>query len=84
MSGRPMKPLHFAANPLQPISQQLWADAVYVRDMWDLQRHSKEELLRLALILHEVYNAYDLVHHVLEKYEPGLAKRYLDAMLAAK
>ena len=28
--GRPMKPLHLAANPLQPISQQLWADAVYV------------------------------------------------------
>jgi len=34
--GRPMKPLHFAANPLQPISQQLWADAVYVKDMWEL------------------------------------------------
>ena len=33
---RPMKPLHFAANPLQPISQQLWADAVYVKDMWEL------------------------------------------------
>lgn len=29
LHGRPLKPLHFAANPLQPISQQLWADAVY-------------------------------------------------------
>jgi hypothetical protein len=31
-----MKPLHFAANPLPPSSQQLWADAVYVKDMWEL------------------------------------------------
>ena len=36
-----MKPLHFSANPLQPISQQLWADAVYVKDMWELG-HSKD------------------------------------------
>lgn len=34
-SVRPLKPLHFAANPLQPISQQLWADAVYVKDSAD-------------------------------------------------
>eukprot|EP00435_Cladocopium_sp_Y103_P020327 s2379_g4.t4 len=39
--GRPMKPLHFSANPLQPISQQLWADAVYVKDMWELG-HSQD------------------------------------------
>mmetsp|Transcript_27917 Transcript_27917/g.65942 ORF Transcript_27917/g.65942 Transcript_27917/m.65942 type:complete len:338 (-) Transcript_27917:176-1189(-) len=84
MSGRPLKPLHFSANPLQPISQQLWADAVYVRDMWDLQRHSKEELLKAAIILHEIYHSYDVAHHVLEKYDAGLAKKYLDAMLSAK
>ncbi|CAK9031172.1 DNA polymerase delta catalytic subunit [Durusdinium trenchii] len=35
LHGRPLKPLHFAANPLQPISQQLWADAVYVKDSAD-------------------------------------------------
>merc|ERR1712083_1207607 len=43
--GRPMKPVHVTANPLQPISQQLWADAVYIRDFWELQRHSKQQLL---------------------------------------
>lgn len=82
--GRPMKPLHFASNPLQPISQQLWADAVYVRDLWELQGFSKDQLLRTALILHEVYHSYDVVLHVLQKYDAGVAKRYLDRVLATR
>ena len=48
LHGRPMKPLHLSANPLQPISQQLWADAVYVRDLWELQSHSRDQLLKLV------------------------------------
>jgi len=84
LQGRPLKPLHLAANPLQPISQQLWADAVYVRDLWELRSHSQEQLLKAALILHEVYQSYDVVHHVLQKYDAGLAKRYLDTMLTSK
>ncbi|CAE7679795.1 POLD1 [Symbiodinium pilosum] len=67
LHGRPMKPLHLSANPLQPISQQLWADAVYVRDLWELQSHSRDQLLKLALILHEIYHSYDVVLHVLQK-----------------
>mmetsp|Transcript_15754 Transcript_15754/g.28711 ORF Transcript_15754/g.28711 Transcript_15754/m.28711 type:complete len:334 (-) Transcript_15754:173-1174(-) len=82
MSGRPMKPVHLNANPLQPISQQLWADAVYVRDMWELQDHSHDDLLRTAIILHEVYHSYDLVHHVLQKYDSTVAQRYLTHMLS--
>jgi len=80
LHGRPVKPLHFKANPLQPISQQIWADAVYVRDLWDLRSHSREDLLRTALILHEIYHAYDVVHHVLHKFNADVAKQYLDLM----
>lgn len=79
--GRPVKPLYFAANPLQPISQQMWADAVYVRDMWELQGFSREELLRTALIMHEVYHSYDIVLHVLQQYDEGIAKKYLERAL---
>lgn len=78
--GRPMKPLYFAANPLQPISQQMWADAVYVRDQWELKDHSKDQLLKLALILHEVYHSYDVVLHVLQQIDADVAKQYLDRM----
>merc|ERR1719263_292081 len=78
MHGRPMKPIHFVENPLKPISQQLWADAVYVRDLWDLKGFSPEELLRTALILHEIYHSYDAVHHLLTKANPEFAKKYFD------
>lgn len=79
--GRPMKPLHLLSNPLQPISQQMWADAVYIRDFWEMQDHSREELIRTAIILHEVYHSYDAVRHVLAKVDEGLAQRYLDTVL---
>jgi len=80
IQGRPMKPLCIVANPLQPISQQLWADAVYVRDMWDLKQHSREEMVRTALIMHEVYQSYDVVHHILAKVDSGLAQKYFDRL----
>lgn len=82
--GRPVKPIHLKENPLQPISQQLWADAVYVRDLWDLADYSKEELLKAALILHEIYHSYDIVHHVLKKHGDELAQKYLNAVLASR
>eukprot|EP00928_Gymnodinium_smaydae_P016841 TRINITY_DN16374_c0_g1_i1.p1 TRINITY_DN16374_c0_g1~~TRINITY_DN16374_c0_g1_i1.p1 ORF type:complete len:418 (-),score=50.09 TRINITY_DN16374_c0_g1_i1:32-1135(-) len=77
IEGRPMKPLYLKAAPLRPISQQLWADAIYVRDLWELRNHSKEQLLRLAVIMHEIYHSYDVVHHVLKQCKPELADRYL-------
>lgn len=80
--GRPLKPLHLNANPLQPISQQLWADAVYVRDMWELKGHSDEQLLRTSCIMHEVYQSYDLVHHMLSQMSDGgaVAEKYLQTL----
>mmetsp|Transcript_37218 Transcript_37218/g.69921 ORF Transcript_37218/g.69921 Transcript_37218/m.69921 type:complete len:212 (+) Transcript_37218:997-1632(+) len=69
MAGRTMKPLVLKDNPFQPISQHLWSDAVYVRDMFTLSSYTPEKLLKLAIILHQVYQSYDVVHHVLVRYE---------------
>jgi len=69
MSGRTMKPLVITGNPFQPVSQHLWSDAVYVRDMMKLDTVSAPKLLKMALVLHEVYQSYDIVHHVLQKFE---------------
>lgn len=79
--GRPLKPIHYLDNPLKPISQQLWADAVYVRDLWELRNFSLPDLLRTALILHEIYHSYDAAHHVLGKADARLAQRYLETVL---
>lgn len=79
--GRPLKPIHFLDNPLKPISQQMWADAVYVRDLWEMKDFSVPQLLRSALILHEIYHSYDVAHHVLAKADPKFAQRYLETVL---
>jgi len=84
VQGRPVKPVHFANEPLRPISQQLWADAVYVRDMWDLKEYTRPALLRTALILHEVYHSYDIVHHILSRFDPALSQKYMDRLLSLR
>lgn len=45
--------------------QWMWADAVYVRRYDRLDDWSEDQLLKGAAILHEVYQVYDLVHHLL-------------------
>lgn len=85
LAGRPFKPLTKGGNPNVPISQVLWSDAVYVRDFTQLERLSKEQLLKLATLLHEVYGSVDLCHRVLAAYDAktgqALAGRYLDRLV---
>ena len=69
ISGRVFKPLIFQENINSRGSQMLWADAVYVKDFMALERLSKEKLLKLAVILHEVYKSYDLCYMVLGHYD---------------
>ena len=59
ISGRPFRPVR-PKNPFAPISQAMWADAVFVRDFSRLDRYSDEELIKAATILHVVYRSYDL------------------------
>ena len=48
VAGRSFRPLQ-GANPFLPLSQLLWADAVFVKDFTRLQRYSADELLRWLL-----------------------------------
>jgi len=46
-------------------SQTMWADAVYVPDVRGLAKYSRERLLKLAAIAHELYGSIDLCAHIL-------------------
>jgi hypothetical protein len=50
----------------------MWADAVYVRDMFELREHSAHQLLAAALVMHEVYHSYDICAHMLAAYDARL------------
>jgi FkbM family methyltransferase len=52
--------------------QVLWADAIYVRDYNQLDKLSNSQLLSMARVLHDCYQSYDLVQHLLTEYDQRL------------
>jgi FkbM family methyltransferase len=57
-------------------SQFVWADALYMKDITKLERYTTDELMRLAVILHECYAAYDVVLRLLVAYDGRMATTY--------
>jgi len=82
IQGRVMQPIVPNNDPFAPLSQILWADgAVYVRSFMTFDQMRPEKLLKLAIILHEVYGSIDLAALALNRYDAltnkGLWKAYL-------
>lgn len=63
--GRAFRPLVSSKGPVAPISQLLWADAIYTRDFTRLAELSPRKRLALATLLHESYQSYDLSAYAL-------------------
>lgn len=81
---RALKPLVLHNNVNKGI-QHLWSDAVYVRDILKLEKLSDEKLLKLALIVNDVYLSIDLCYYVLEildqRNNTTIAADYFDALV---
>jgi len=84
VGGRSFAPMTLAHNPFLPISQLLWADAVFVRDFAYLPRFTDEELLKASIILDEIYRSYDLAAYFLRELDrrcgSRLGARYAEAL----
>ena len=84
VSGRPFKPFILNNNPAEAISQLLWADAVYVPNFTLFEQSEPQRLLKLAIILHEVYDSYDLAALALAAREEstgdGVHNAYLNSL----
>ena len=52
--------------------QALWADAIFVRDYTQLEELSDSQLLSMARVLHDCYQSYDIVQHLLSEYDSRL------------
>lgn len=82
--GRTFKPLIANNNPYTALSQNVWGDAIYVRDFMAFDTLSPEALLKIAIICHENYESYDLAGVALEAYDRkmgmGLQMDYLRAL----
>jgi len=81
MLGRTFKPLIVNNNINQPLSQTLWSDAIYVKNFLHYDQTPPEKLLKLAVILHNVYGSYDLVHHILRHYDKHTSNKWAEHYL---
>jgi hypothetical protein len=88
LGGRSFKPLVIGTDANDPLSQVLSADAVYVRDFAALGALPAEKLLKLAVVLHEVYGSYDLTALALKHFdaqtEGGLWPAYVRRLTGAR
>lgn len=65
------------------LNQELWGDFVYVKDFAQAASQPRERWVKLAVLAHELYQAYDLAHLALRHADAcsggDLAPRYLAA-----
>jgi len=88
MMGRSFKPVQKVNDPFSPISQILWADAVYVRDFRVLEQWTIRQLQAAAFLLHEVYEAFDLTTLILRELDrrrqSDLVSIYLSVLMTLR
>ena len=78
--GRPVRGWD-VTPPLMPVSQMLWADAIFIRDFNRMDRFSDVDLLKSAMVLNDVYLSYDIAFLLLREHDRRnggeLAKAYI-------
>jgi FkbM family methyltransferase len=67
--GRTFKPMLVNNSIHAMVNQLIWADAVYVRDFMAFMDLSAKALLKLAAILHENYESFDLAALALDAHD---------------
>jgi len=63
--SRSFKPFLKMDNTSPEGSQQIWSDAVYVRNFMNIHRFPTEQLVKLAVLLHDVLCSFDFCLFVL-------------------
>jgi FkbM family methyltransferase len=79
--SRTIQPLLINKNIYQGLSQIVDADAVFIRDFMSLDHLSDHGLRCMALIMHDIYNSFDVVLRLLMELDrrngSALASRYI-------
>lgn len=87
-AGRMFKPLAAGNNINAPGSQMLWGEAVYVKSFMDLDKLAPQTLLKLSVLLHVVFDSFDMAQFVLSKYDAitgsGLQMEYIRRLTQAR
>lgn len=79
-AGRAFQPIIIDNDPNKGLNQFLWSEAVYVKSFLEFERLAPSKLLKLAIILHEIYRSYDLCALALRHYDAALAAAYIQKL----
>jgi FkbM family methyltransferase len=82
VAGRSLRPFTAGGNRYRPISQILWADAVYIKDFTCLEKLPVDMLLKTAIVLHDVYVSLDMVALALKVYDAQAGTALREAYMA--
>jgi len=84
--SRVFKPLVVNNDIYAGMSQQLWTDAVYVRPFVDFPSLEPSQLLKIAVLAHDLYQSYDLallaLQHLATREGSERHLRYLERLSA--
>jgi len=67
--SRTLKPMVINNDIYAGLSQLFWADAIFVRDFTNLATLDDRQLLVMAVVMHDVYKAFDLVLRLLLEHD---------------
>jgi FkbM family methyltransferase len=67
--SRVVRPMMRDADPLAGLSQLVWADAVFIRDLTRLDLLDDAQLIRMATLLHHCYRSVDIALHLLTEHD---------------
>ena len=67
--ARMLRPMVIDDNPHGGMSQLVWADGIFVRDLARLDLYSDRQLLVAATILHDCYRSFDAALMLLFEYD---------------
>ncbi len=85
--SRVVRPLLINNDLYAGLSQLVWADAIFIKDLSRLEALSDAQLLKTARILHDCYQSVDVALYLLTEYDrrtqEHLGKAYLAGLQGA-
>ena len=80
--SRVVRPLLINSDMYAGLSQLVWADAIFIKDLSRLEVLSDAQLLKTARILHDCYQSVDVALYLLTEYDRRTQGHLGDAYLA--
>lgn len=76
-----ISPLVINNNSHDGISQVSYADAIFIRNYSQLMLLSSEQIIRMCVLLHDIYKSYDLVYRCLLEHDQRFGTQHASQYL---